>query len=280
MFAQPFLGQLGNGHIDGVYCLAKDPTSLNRFASGSGDGEIKIWDLVDRKEALTVKAHDGIINGLAFTATSGDASARDQRLLSCAKDRCVKLWDPNADNKQAPIATYLGSGAFNSITHHRTQNTFATASSAIDIWDITREKPMTTMAFGNDTINVVRFNFIETSLLTSAGQDRSLVFYDLRTSSATAKLVTRLKMNAICWNPMEAFNLAAGSEDHDVYIFDMRKLDRALNVLKDHVAAVMDVDYSPTGEEIVTASYDRTVRIFRAREGHSRDVYHTKRMQR
>ena len=79
---------------------------------------------------------------------------------------------------------------------------------------------------------------------------------------------------------MEAFNFAAANEDHNVYIFDMRKLDRALNVLKGHVAAVMDVDYSPTGEELVTASYDRTVRIFRAREGHSRDVYHTKRMQR
>lgn len=79
---------------------------------------------------------------------------------------------------------------------------------------------------------------------------------------------------------MEPFNFAAANEDHNVYIFDMRRLGRALNVCKDHVAAVMDVDFSPTGEELVTGSYDRTIRIFRAREGHSRDVYHTKRMQR
>jgi WD repeat and SOF domain-containing protein 1 len=31
----------------------------------------------------------------------------------------------------------------------------------------------------------------------------------------------------------------------------MRKMNRALNVLKDHVAAVMDVEFSPTGEELV-----------------------------
>ena len=37
----------------------------------------------------------------------------------------------------------------------------------------------------------------------------------------------------------------------------MRKVDRALNILKDHVAAVMDVEFSPTGQELVTASYDR-----------------------
>lgn len=39
----------------------------------------------------------------------------------------------------------------------------------------------------------------------------------------------------------EAMNLAVANEDHNIYIFDMRKFDRALNILKDHVAAVMDV---------------------------------------
>lgn len=38
MFAQPFIAQLGEGHVDGVYSLAKDPQSVERFASGSGDG--------------------------------------------------------------------------------------------------------------------------------------------------------------------------------------------------------------------------------------------------
>ena len=42
----------------------------------------------------------------------------------------------------------------------------------------------------------------------------------------------------------------------------------------------MDVDYSPTGQEIVTGAYDRSIRIYRASDGHSRDIYHTKRMQR
>jgi WD repeat and SOF domain-containing protein 1 len=56
-------------------------------------------------------------------------------------------------------------------------------------------------------------------------------------------------------------------------------MKRALNVLKGHVSAVMSVEFSPTGEELVTGSYDRTVRLW-TRAGHSRDVYHTKRMQR
>lgn len=57
-------------------------------------------------------------------------------------------------------------------------------------------------------------------------------------------------------------------------------MDSATTILKDHVSAVLDIDYSPTGEEICTGSYDRTVRIFDPKQGRSREVYHTRRMQR
>lgn len=66
-----------------------------------------------------------------------------------------------------------------------------------------------------------------------------------------------------------------------MYTFDMRNLGSALQVYKDHVSAVMSVDFSPTGQELVTGSYDRTLRLWNVNRGnHSRDVYHTSRMQR
>jgi WD40 repeat protein len=47
----------------------------------------------------------------------------------------------------------------------------------------------------------------------------------------------------------------------------------------DHSMAVMDLSFSPSGREFATASYDRTVRVFEARGGKSREVYHGRRMQ-
>ena len=277
MFAAPFIAQLGKGHVDGVYSMAKDPESLQRFASGSGDGVVKVWDLTTREEIWNAKAHEGIVKGMCWT--------KDKKMLSCASDKTIKLFDPyNTSSEAAPLATYLGQNAFTGLSHHRSLPNFAASSSVISIYDLSRATavPLQTLHWPTsaDTINALSFNQVETSILVSAATDRSLVLYDLRTSSPLSKVTLRLASNALAWNPMEAFNFAAANEDHNIYVFDMRKLDRALNVLKDHVAAVMDVDFSPTGEELVSASYDRTVRLWDRSGGHSRDIYHTKRMQR
>ena len=48
---------------------------------------------------------------------------------------------------------------------------------------------------------------------------------------------------------------------------------------KDHIGAILDIDFAPTGREFVTGSYDKTIRIFPYNDGRSREVYHTKRMQ-
>ncbi|OJD12550.1 hypothetical protein AJ78_06877 [Emergomyces pasteurianus Ep9510] len=277
MFAAPFVAQLGNGHVDGVYCLAKDPVSLERFASGSGDGVIKVWDLATRDEIWHAPAHENIVKGMCWTS--------DRKLLSCAADKTIKLFDPYGSAPETPpLATYFGQSAFTGVSHHETHPSFAASSSVISIYDLSRPSstPSQTLHWptSTDTITSLAFNRTETSILGSTATDRSIIMYDLRTSSPVTKLILKLASNAISWNPMEAFNFAVANEDHNIYIFDMRKMDRALNVLKDHVAAVMDVEFSPTGEGLVSASYDRTVRLWDRSKGHSRDIYHTKRMQR
>ncbi|EEB08413.1 U3 snoRNP-associated protein Sof1 [Schizosaccharomyces japonicus yFS275] len=269
MFAAPFLGQLGQGHQDGVYALARDTRVLNRCASGSGDGVLKLWNMGERSECWSVKAHDGIIRGLAFTLT-GD-------LLSCASDRTAHLWDLQTS---AAKSSYMADSALLDIDTHKNKSMFATSGANVSVWDVNRDSPVTRFQWGMDTIPVVKFNHTETSVLASAGIDRTIVIYDLRTSSPLTKLVTNLRTNSISWNPMEAFDFVTASEDHNAYLYDMRNLKRALNVYKDHVSAVTSVDFSPTGQEFVTGSYDKSIRIYNVREGHSRDVYHTKRMQR
>ncbi|KAF2195720.1 WD40 repeat-like protein [Zopfia rhizophila CBS 207.26] len=277
MFAAPFLASFDPGHVDGVYSFAKDPESLEHFASGSGDGVVKVWDLTSRGEIWQGQAHENMVKGMCWT--------RDKRLITCGSDRTIKLFDPyNTPTKSPPTMTWLGQNAFTSVSQHRSIPSFAASSSNISIYEISRASatPVQTLSWPTaiDTITAVSFNQTETSILASCAVDRAVILYDLRTNSPLHRNVLNFASNAISWNPMEAFNFAVANEDHNVYIFDMRNMKRALNVLKGHVAAVMSVEFSPTGEELISGSYDRTIRLWNRAKGHSRDIYHTKRMQR
>ncbi|KAJ2999250.1 DDB1- and CUL4-associated factor 13 [Globomyces sp. JEL0801] len=255
VFANPFLASL-NGHVDGVYCLAKHPTELTRIFSGSADGEIRLWNLSTQKTIWSSKLHKGFVKGICAVPFS-------TRFISVGEDKIVHLWNPR---DSTPNVSFMSKNVFTSVDHHRSQPTFATSSSVIELWNHERSEPVQTLQWGSETISTVRFNQTETSVLASCGSDRSVVLYDIRTNSPISKIFMNLKSNALAWNPMEAFNFTIANEDHNCYTFDMRKLDHSLSVAKGHVSAVMDIDYSPTGQEFVTGSYDKTIRIFGSRE--------------
>lgn len=105
------------------------------------------------------------------------------------------------------------------------------------------------------------------------------MLYDMRQATPLKKVILDMRTNTIGWNPMEAFIFTAANEDYNLYTFDMRALDTPVMVHMDHVSAVLDVDYSPTGKEFVSASFDKSIRIFPVDKSRSREVYHTKRMQ-
>lgn len=244
MFAKPFVGAL-SGHVDGVYCMAKHPKKLDWLVSGGGDGDLRLWSLSEQKAVWSTVAHKAMITGVS-------SFLEGSRFLSCSQDRTVKIWDPTTivtEDLQvnlrsgstmalAPVATYSSKNAFSGVSHHRSESVFATSGVAIDIWDHERTEPVQTLNWGVDTINTVKFNQTEASILASTGSDRTVILYDLRTSRPITKLIMAMRTNAIAWNPMEAFNFMAANEDHNVYAFDMRKMDKAQNVLKDHVSAV------------------------------------------
>lgn len=61
------------------------------------------------------------------------------------------------------------------------------------------------------------------------------------------------------WAQIAVLHVCAVSS---LYTYDMRYLEKPVLVHIDHVSAVLDVDYSPTGKEFVSASFDKTIRIF------------------
>ena len=285
-FAKPFVGAL-EGHTDGVYAMTVNPRNLLCLISGSGDGEVRVWDLPSRELMWnSTQAHTGFVRGLA-TCFNGDS------FISCGDDKTVKLWSIQKyydaeDGSVVPLETFLSKHSlFGCDTHYTADEIFTTCGEDVSIWDKTHPEPIHSFVWGGlDGIAAVKFNPSEHNILASCGKaDRSIVLYDYRQKVSLKKIIQPMRNNNLCWNPMEPFHFTTANEDYCLYTFDMRKLDHSLIVHKDHVAAVLDVAYSPTGKEFVSASYDRSVRIFSVRpgwesKGRSREVYTAPRMQR
>lgn len=282
IFAKPFLAAM-NGHIDGISAMTKSPRHLKSIFSGSVDGDIRLWDIAARRTIQQFPGHRGAVRGLTV-------STEGERLISCGDDCTVRLWDIpvagigessyGSENVQKPLATYVGKNSFRAVDYQWDSNVFATGGAQVDIWDHDRSEPINSFAWGSDTVISVRFNPAEKDIFATTASDRSIVLYDLRMASPLHKLIMQTRNNAIAWNPREPMNFTAANEDCNCYSYDMRRMNISTCVHQDHVSAVMDIDYSPSGREFVTGSYDRTVRIFPYNAGHSREIYHTKRMQR
>lgn len=280
--ARPFLFSCTPSHADGVYTLARSHADLTLFASASADGEVRLWHLPSHSCRFHLTpSPPAFIRGITFSSDS-------QRLLFCSDAKRVYSANLSADYAANPdlvktLKTYAcNAGSPASISSRRDSPHFATASTCVQVWDENRSSPLSSYTVSADSVHCVRYNPVEPNVIVSASSDRSVVFYDVRASTFVRRLVLSHRTNDISWNPMEVMNFAIANDDHNAYIYDMRKLSGrgAVCIHQDHTAAVMTVDYSPTGQEIVTGSYDKTIRIFPHGSGRSREVYHTRRMQR
>ncbi|OAD59999.1 DDB1- and CUL4-associated factor 13 [Eufriesea mexicana] len=275
VFAKPFVGCL-EGHKDGVSCLCKHPSQLSMLLSGSFDGEVSLWNVTHRTRIRGFLAHDGIIRGIVFNE-NGD------HFITVGDDKTIKTWKTEKisfNGEEEPINTIISKTIITGISHHRSQPMFATCGDVCHLWEETRNEPINTFKWGVDSLYDIKYNPVETNLFAACASDRSIILYDTREAGPLRKVIMRLKTNKLSWNPMEAVTFTCANEDYNLYTYDIRKLGTPVNVHMDHVEAVIDVDYSPTGKEFVSGSYDKSIRIFEVQKGRSREVYHTKRMQR
>lgn len=281
---QSRLQALPRAHNSIIQSLCISPLTFSPSASGLGtkrllscgtDRTVKLWDA---------------------NPDSGLMEARDEDEEQDEDGTVGWLKEREADRTE-PLLTWHSKTAFNSLSHHATSPLFASSSNVIQLWDLSRGQSssssssasaaLQTLRWGStisdesESINVVKFNQSERELLVAAGSDRGVNLYDTRSGGAVGGLKMKMRANDVCWNPLEPTVFSLASEDHNLYTFDIRNLKTATQIYKDHVSAVMSCSYSPTGQELVSGGYDRTVRIWNVGRGnHSREVYHGQRMQR
>ncbi|VDO29705.1 unnamed protein product [Haemonchus placei] len=277
VFAKPFVASL-DGHVEGVHILAKHPNRPSIVLSGARDGQVIVWALARRHRLATFQTHNGPVNGISVDVAAGNS------FITVGQDCTINRWRlPHTSNAIGGIIcdqvdSISLDGVPHAVSHLAKSSNFVTCGDGVTVWDAQGNKRIREYDVGHDTVHCVRANPIEEEVLVGVASDRSVFVIDTRQAVPLTKSTMKLRPNMVAWNPIEAYTFAVASDDYNLYSFDLRYLDHPKLLHSGHTAAVVDLDFSPTGQEIVSGSFDRSVRIFRANESRSRDVYHTKRM--
>lgn len=98
-------------------------------------------------------------------------------------------------------------------------------------------------------------------LLASGSDDCAVKLWSTRVPTSLAQLELKANVCAVKWRPGSAHELAVGSADHMVYLYDMRHTARPRCSFLGHHKAVSYVRFCSAGE-LVTASTDSTLRLW------------------
>jgi len=186
-------------------------------------------------------------------------------------------------NSHVPVSTYTMDYSLYCLDHHFDEPVIVTGGENLDVWDTERTIPKQSFQASDDYVQCCKFNHVEKSLVTCSTRDRTIFLYDIKAGVNIRQFTMKRKTNCLCWNPMKPHFFSAANDDLNVYTYDMRKLEDGPVIMHaGHLNAVMSIDYSPTGLELCSGSYDKTIRIFRTdtSDFSSREVYHAQRMQR
>lgn len=254
MLSKPFVAALSY-HKEGVNVVTKHPR-LPLFASGSFDNQVILWDMVKRDVICRFSCED-FVRGLGIDEESN---------VYAGQGSAVKRLNDGVEYQCRSEVVGLDIGDTMSVGTHR----------GVEVFDMDRRSSI-------QQIDVEHPLCVSSSAslphILGVGEQRGLSLVDTRIGRSVHSVDLGSKTNAVAFNPRNGYTFVSGNEDFCLYLHDIRHLDAPSGTYRGHANAVVSVDFNPLGTEVVSGSFDKTIRIFDTEERKSRDVYYNKRMQ-
>ena len=241
----------GEGHKDWISCLSFHPNGI-LLATCGGDAAIKIWNILEEKCVYTIIDHAEPVWKCKFHF-GGDF------MLTCCLDHTIRLYDLNNYKARMSYRAHLDS--VNSINWVPMSNSFVSGSAdkTCSLWDMRSNICVQTYYGHNNAINCCAVDPTG-NVLASCDADGIVKFWDLRTVRELASLdECKQAANCLCFD-RTGDQLAVGYDDNNIRLFKTGQ--KYETMFKGHDDAVLDLMYDPNNVLLISASADRTFKIW------------------
>jgi WD40 repeat protein len=257
---------------DGVISFALSPDG-KRVVSGGWDRTIKIWDLADGIELVTINLGDR--NAYLDALYHGDVEGLRQARLSLAWSVAfsldgkqiasghasgeIKIWDV-ATGKQ--LKTLEGHrDEVDSIAFSPDGKLMATVASEVKLWDTTNWTELMSLSDPETGMeSCVTFSQDGKRIASAGGWDGQIKVWD----TLTGQRIWSIR-GYYYWAYSVSFSpdgklLASGGDNH-VKLWDATTGSNVMT-LRGHDATVYSVSFSPDGKYVASGGYDNMIRIW------------------
>lgn len=184
-------------------------------------------------------------------------SAKEEFVLSCGEDGCLKCWDIEAGDIAWSMA--LG-GKTGIVCNYGDDNVLYNAGKAVEIVEISTGQIREHLPHGLENVQKIAANPSQSIVLLATKNGiihavcmkRGKELYSLRghTNDVETIAITSDGQTAI-----------TGSEDNEIRIWCLQKQD-CKAILKEHSSVVSSVDISPSGKLLASCSWDKKVIVW------------------
>ncbi len=253
-----------------VNALAFSPDG-KMLASGGSDhkGTVRLWwDLEKPKICSRILGHhDKSVASVAFNWNG-------TILASGSDDQKIKLWNPESQSKNKPIATLTGhEGAVKAVAFSPDEkNGYLLASGSKDqkvrIWDIRDNSCLEVPALHSDVVRSVAFSR-DGQMLASGSEDKKVILWNLSNLKQIVELETLTNhkngVRSVAFSSDGKW-LASGSEDQTLYLWELNPSDQknilVKKELRGHNYSISAVAFSPDNQILASGSWDKTIRLW------------------
>jgi WD40 repeat protein/mono/diheme cytochrome c family protein len=248
------------GGANQVRGLAFSPDGKLLAAAGGNPGqfgEIKLWNVADKKELFAIRGHRDNIFAVAF-------SPDGKLLASCSYDRMVKLWDTATGKEVRTLKDHTDAVFAVAFSPDGKLLASASADRTIKIWNPATGERLYTLSDGLDAMNTVAFHPAG-GLIAGAGADRVIRVWEVNEKEGKqvrSMIAHEDAINQVVFSP-DGKTLASTGADRVIKLWDATGPQLTeIKMLERQPDWALVMAYAPDGKRLAVGRYDGSVATY------------------
>jgi WD40 repeat protein len=261
-----------------VTSLAFSPDG-DRLVTGDADGKIRLWQVANGKQLLTLQGHRSWVYSVNFSPIGVDLpSASGQMLVSGSEDSAIHLWDLAAGRC---LKTFQGqTNGVRAVNFSHDGRTLASCGddAIVRLWDIASGRCINTLLGHTGwvwtmSLSPVGVNSGISQTIASGGDDATIRLWDVASGQCIKTFLGHEGgVISVSFSP-DGQILASGGADGSVRLWDVAS-GQCIKTFLGHTGWVYSVSFSPNGQILASGSWDGSIRLWDIFSDRCIDILH------